>query len=40
MRKHIVEAMEDAGDEAAKPSKRGLRPLLDGELPPYDVDAT
>ncbi len=40
VRKHIVEAMEDAGDEAQKPKKRGLRPLLDGEVPPYDVDAT
>jgi len=40
VRKHIVEAMEDAGDEAKKPKKRGLRPLLEGETPPYDVDAT
>jgi sec-independent protein translocase protein TatB len=40
VRKHIVEAMEDAGDEAAKPKKRGLRPLLEGEVPPFDADAT
>lgn len=40
VRKHIVEAMEDAGEEAAKPRKRGVRPLLEGEVPPYDVDAT
>jgi sec-independent protein translocase protein TatB len=40
VRKHIVEAMEDAGDEAAKPKKRGLRPLLEGELPPFDPEGT
>lgn len=39
VRKHIVEAMEDAGEDA-KPARRGLRPLGDGERPPYDVDAT
>ena len=39
VRKHIVEAMEDA-DEDAKPRRRGLRALGDGEVPPYDVDAT
>lgn len=35
VRKHIVEAMAD--DE---PSSSRHRPLADGELPPYDVDAT
>ncbi len=40
VRKHIVEAMEDAGDEASRPRKRGLRPLLEGELPPYDLEST
>lgn len=39
VRKHIIEAMEDADDEVA-PRRRGLRPLGDGEVPPYDVDAT
>ena len=39
VRKHIIEAMEDA-EEDAKPKRRGLRPLGDGERPPYDVDAT
>lgn len=39
VRKHIVEAMEDAGEEADKP-KRGQRPLLDGETPPYDLEST
>lgn len=40
VRKHIMEAMEDSGGEAAHPKRRGLRPLEDGEIPPYDVDAT
>ena len=40
VRKHIMEAMEDTGNDAAKPKRRGLRPLVEGELPPYDVDAT
>ena len=40
VRKHIVEAMEDADTEAKAPRRRGLRPLGDGEIPPYDVDAT
>lgn len=39
VRRHIVEAMEDAGDDAA-PRRRGLRPLIAGEVPPYDVEAT
>ncbi len=40
VRKHIVEAMEDAGEEETRPRRRGLRPLEAGELPPYDADAT
>ena len=40
VRKHIVEAMEEADREEAAPRRRGLRPLDDGELPPYDADAT
>ena len=39
VRKHIVEAMEDAGEDA-QPKRHGLRPLGDGEIPPYDADAT
>ncbi|WP_122818356.1 sec-independent translocase [Nocardioides pantholopis] len=39
VRKHIIEAMEDADAEPA-PRRRGLRPLTDGEVPPYDADAT
>ena len=40
VRKHIVEAMEEAEAEAARPPRRGLRPLGDGEVPPYDAEAT
>ena len=39
VRKHIIEAMEDA-EEDAKPKRKGLRPLGDGETPPYDEEAT
>jgi sec-independent protein translocase protein TatB len=39
VRKHIVEAMEDA-ERDADPPRRGQRPLAEGERPPYDVDAT
>jgi sec-independent protein translocase protein TatB len=39
VRKHIIEAMEDAEDDA-RPKRTGLRPLGEGERPPYDADAT
>jgi sec-independent protein translocase protein TatB len=39
VRKHIIEAMEDA-DEDSRPRRKGLRPLGDGETPPYDLEAT
>ena len=39
VRKHIIEAMEDA-EEDAKPKRTGLRPLNEGETPPFDDDAT
>ena len=39
VRKHIIEAMEEA-EEEARPKRKGLKPLTEGELPPYDVDAT
>jgi sec-independent protein translocase protein TatB len=39
VRKHIVEAMDDAERDADLP-RRGQRPLAEGERPPYDVDAT
>jgi sec-independent protein translocase protein TatB len=38
VRKHIIEAMEEA--DRAEPPRRGQRPLAEGELPPYDADAT
>jgi sec-independent protein translocase protein TatB len=40
VRKHIVEAMEEAEAETKRPPRRGLRPLGDGEIPPYDVEST
>ena len=39
VRKHIVEAMQEA-EEEAQPKRRGLRPLAEGEVPPYDAEAT
>ncbi|MCY7395083.1 MAG: Sec-independent protein translocase subunit TatB [Nocardioides sp.] len=39
VRKHIIEAMEDA-EEDSRPRRRGLRPLVEGETPPYDLEAT
>ncbi len=40
VRRHIAEALEDDDDEPARPARRGQRPLAEGELPPYDADAT
>ena len=40
VRKHIMEAMEEAEGEQAATRTKGLRPLDDGEVPPYDSDAT
>ena len=39
VRRHIVEAMEDP-DPDDKPVRRGKRPLAEGEVPPYDAEAT
>ena len=39
VRKHVIEAMEDAEAESS-PQRRGLRPLAAGEVPPYDIEAT
>jgi sec-independent protein translocase protein TatB len=39
VRKHIIEAMEDA-EEDTKPRRKGLRPLDDGERPPFDLEST
>ena len=38
VRKHIIEAMNEEDEPA--PLRAGLRPLADGERPPYDADAT
>jgi len=37
VRKHIYDAMNE---EPAAPVRAGLRPLDEGEIPPYDADAT
>ena len=39
VRKHIIEAMEDAESDA-RPKRPGQRPLRRGERPPYDLEAT
>ena len=39
VRRHIVEAMEEA-EEESRPAHAGIRPLGDGEVPPYDAEAT
>ena len=38
VRKHIMEAMNE--DEAPDQNRRRQRPLVDGEAPPFDLDAT
>ena len=41
VRKYINEVWDEDDEEATQPPLRaGQRPLEDGELPPYDVDAT
>jgi sec-independent protein translocase protein TatB len=40
VRKHVLEAMDDADTPARAPIRPGLRPLESGEQPPYDADAT
>jgi len=41
VRKHIMEAMAEADDERSdRPEIDRGAPLGEGELPPYDVDAT
>ena len=41
VKRHIAEALEDEDDdEPARPTRRGLRPLGEGEVPPDDADAT
>lgn len=40
VRKHIIEAMEDLEAEQSEREKATGPALLEGELPPYDLDAT
>lgn len=40
VKRHIAEALEDDEDRPPRPARRGQRPLADGEVPPYDADAT
>jgi len=40
VRRHIAEALEEDDDEPVRPRRRGQRPLGEGEIPPYDADAT
>jgi sec-independent protein translocase protein TatB len=41
VRKHVLEAMDDDEDDAATAAMHpGLRPLEQGERPPYDLEAT
>ena len=40
VRRHIAEALEDDDEPRPRPVRRGQRPLSDGEVPPYDGDAT
>jgi len=40
VRKYIDDAWNEDAEEDAEPVRPGLRPLDEGELPPYDIDAT
>lgn len=40
VRKHVMEAMEEAEAEEAERTRRRRRELADGEVPPYDAEAT
>lgn len=39
VRRHLAEALDDEEDDD-EPARAGVRPLDEGEVPPYDVDAT
>jgi sec-independent protein translocase protein TatB len=39
VKKHLLDPL-DAEDDETKPSRPGHRPLTEGELPPWDVEAT
>ena len=40
MRKYIQDAWDETDDAQPETKRPGQRPLEDGELPPYDSDAT
>ena len=40
VRRHIQEALDEDDEPVRRPARRGQRPLDDGEVPPYDADAT
>ncbi|CAN5600928.1 hypothetical protein BH10ACT10_BH10ACT10_04170 [soil metagenome] len=40
MRKYIQDAWDESEDDGTTAKGAGQRPLEDGELPPYDSDAT
>ena len=40
VKRHLAEVMEEDDEPARPPRRRGQRPLDDGEIPPYDADAT
>ena len=40
VRRHIIEAMESADEDDRAGRRVGQQPLTDGELPPYDAEAT
>ncbi len=40
VRRHIAEALAEEEDDDFIGPKRDLRPLADGERPPYDLEAT
>lgn len=40
VRKHIMEAMEDVEAEEAQRRREDGAPLIEGDVPPFDVDAT
>ena len=40
VKRHLAEVLEEDDEPARPPRRRGQRPLGDGEIPPYDADAT
>ena len=40
VRRHLAAALEDDDEDTPRRTRRGQRPLVDGEVPPYDAEAT